>query len=571
MATPDLRVAIVGLGPKGLFALERLLDHTGRGGARASLDVDVFEPHPAPGAGPVYDPRQPAYLRMNIAADQLNLWSADNAAVPPSERLAFTEWRRSQGPVEGLASARYPPRALVGRYLADGFERIRRRVPRGMRLALLPLEVRAAHTDGTSWTVVAADGSTRVYDEVLVTVGHGTGAAPAEPESWPHAASLIPGVFPVARWLTADRVPPGSAAVVRGFALTFLDAALALTEGRGGAFEADAHPHRLRYVPGAGDVGVILPVSRTGRPMLAKPQPELAASVPELEEIARSGSERVLALPEGLDLRVDLLPILADAVAANLLAANPRRPEGERPRRVADAARDWLSTACDGFPPVAAHHAADDVERSLDVGSGLRPPDLPWALGHTWQSLYPALVERLGGTGLSHRAWPAFRRLAAEMERVAFGPPPVNAAKLLALIGAGTIDLDHVRGSRITTTNGVTSIGAGHARRTVDVVVNAVLPGPGVRDSGPGLLERLTADGHARVAPRRRGLEVTRDAACVGRDGRRTPGLSAAGRATEDWVIGNDTLNRSLHPHLDRWAQRIVRAHRAGLPRDEAA
>ncbi len=571
MAIPDLRVAILGLGPKGLFALERLLDHACRRGARTSIHVDAFEPHPVPGAGPVYDPRQPPYLRMNIASDHLSLWSADNAAVPSRERLTFSEWRGSQDLVGRAASARYPPRALVGRYLADGLDRLRRRLPPWVRLELLPLEARAAHTDGTSWTVVAADHSARVYDEVLVTAGHGTWAAPAEPESWPHAAPLVPAVFPVSRWLTAERVPPGAVVVVRGFALTFLDAALALTEGRGGAFEAEDHPYRLRYVPGAADAGVIVPVSRTGRAMLAKPEPELAASVPELEEIARSGRERVLALPRGFDLRKDLLPILADTAAAALLAANRRRPEGERRRRVAEAAGRWLSRACDGFPPVAAHHAAAEVERSLEVGAGLRPPDLPWALGQTWQSLYPGLVARLGGAGLSHHEWPAFRRLAAEMERVAFGPPPVNAAKLLALVGAGRVDLDHAGGSPITTTRGVTSVGAGPARRMVDVVVNAVLPAPGVRGSGSALLAQLTADGHVRVAPRRRGLEITSDAACVGRDGRRTPGLSAIGRATEDWVIGNDTLNRSLHPHVDRWAHRIAVASGRALPRRDAA
>ena len=47
--TGPLRVAIVGLGPKGLFALERLLDHLD-GGPPAV--IDVYEPHRAPGAGP---------------------------------------------------------------------------------------------------------------------------------------------------------------------------------------------------------------------------------------------------------------------------------------------------------------------------------------------------------------------------------------------------------------------------------------------------------------------------------------------------------------------------------------
>ena len=52
--TAPHRVAIVGLGPKGLFALERLLDHARAG---APLQVDIYEPHPAPGAGPELRPR----------------------------------------------------------------------------------------------------------------------------------------------------------------------------------------------------------------------------------------------------------------------------------------------------------------------------------------------------------------------------------------------------------------------------------------------------------------------------------------------------------------------------------
>ena len=94
---PPLRVAILGVGPKGLFALERLLHHAHRAGPAARLQVDLFEPHPAPGAGPVYDPDQPAYLRMNVAASTLNMWGDATRAVSAGERLSFVDWRRAAG------------------------------------------------------------------------------------------------------------------------------------------------------------------------------------------------------------------------------------------------------------------------------------------------------------------------------------------------------------------------------------------------------------------------------------------------------------------------------------------
>jgi diaminopimelate decarboxylase len=67
-----LRVAIIGLGPKGLYALERLV-HLSRSLPEASIQLVVYEPHPVPGAGPWYDPEQPDYLRMNFADELLNI------------------------------------------------------------------------------------------------------------------------------------------------------------------------------------------------------------------------------------------------------------------------------------------------------------------------------------------------------------------------------------------------------------------------------------------------------------------------------------------------------------------
>jgi diaminopimelate decarboxylase len=99
--------------------------------------------------------------------------------------------------------------------------------------------------------------------------------------------------------------------------------------------------------------------------------------------------------------------------------------------------------------------------------------------------------------------------------------------------------------------------------RRVDVVVDAVLPGPGVLPGQDPLLDGLIADGHARVAAGRRGLDVDVDGSCRAIGGGPSRGLAAIGRPTEDSVIGNDTLSRTLHPLSDRWARRVVERTRA--------
>jgi uncharacterized NAD(P)/FAD-binding protein YdhS len=546
-----LRVAIVGLGPKGMFALERLLDHAARAGGDVVIDVDAFEPHPVAGAGPIYDPGQPPYLRMNFAAEQIDIWGRGSTLVPLAEQQSFVSWSRAAA--QACEPGSYPARADVGRYLASGLATMLRHAPPYVDVSVHAARVRAlcrasgsGSGSGSGWTVAGA-AETR-YDEVLIATGHERSWDGALSVGWDGPAA----VFPVEVELSRARVPPGATVAARGFALTFIDAALALTEGRGGRFEARDHPYRLRYLPCGDEVGSILPFSRTGRPLLAKPPP-LAASH---AEIARRGRERVSGLEGTVDLRRDLLPVLAATASASLLAGAGAACE---PARL----RAWLAGAAAGRPLPHGRGPADELDRSLAVGAGLVAPDLPWALGHAWRALYPALVAQLGHGRLTPSDWAAFRRLAGEMERIAFGPSPINAAKLLALVDAGYVDLSHVAGGRLARDGRRMALRSASGGDPIDVVVDAVLPGPGWGGRG-GLLGDLIADGHVHVPAGRRGLDVDADGSCRGRDGSVTTGLAAIGRPTEDSVIGNDTLNPRLHDVADRWAGRVVARARRG-------
>jgi uncharacterized NAD(P)/FAD-binding protein YdhS len=508
-----MRVAIIGFGPKGLFALERLLDHARALEPGARLEIDLFEPHPSPAAGPVYDPAQPAYLRMNFAAELIDMWWPGSHAVPPTARRSFSAWRAAQDEPDDGA---YPSRAQVGRYLSAGFEALLEHAPRSVTVRLRQTAIEDVTPSASGWDLTSCGAHAGSYDEVLVATGHVQGSP-----------------FPADHWLAHDRIPPGATVAVRGFALTFIDTALALTEGR----------------TAADTVAAIVPFSRTGRPMLAKPSPHVAASIPGLASIAARGSDELLALARPVDLRRGLVPILARVVRESLVAAGVE-PDSEP--------GGWLAQAISGVPVPSDLPPAPELERSLAIGAGRAAPDLSWALGHSWRALYPALVARFGGDGLETRDWPAFHHLAAELERVAFGPSPANAGKLLELIRSGRVDLSHVAGGRVAERHGRLFLGSAGRERAVDAVVDAVLPAAGVAVDSHSLAARLVEAGHARVPRFRRGIDVDADGTCIGCDGARSAGLAAIGRPTEDSVIGNDTLSRTLHPLADLWGRRVA-------------
>ena len=509
--------------------------------------MDLFEPSGEPGAGAVYSAAQPPWLRMNFADSLIDAWpEGAGAAVPAHRRESFSEWLGDgDGPTpEGSRGDGYSPRSLVGRYLGDCFAAIWAALPANVEAHLHRARVERIERAGERWRLRSSGAGPALLDcdEVMLAIGHRPRPADAP---WDLGSQGVRVAYPLGEALSEETVPAGAPVFVRGMALTLIDVVLALTEGRGGGFVArDDGSARLTYVPASGEAGTITAVSRSGRPVLVKPDPARIAADHGLAAIVAAGRARLRAR-EGFDPAADIVPELcATAVALHgevLAPAGGDRDPIPSPRTLACWLEDMIASATVAEPATAARR----LSRSWRVAAGQRRPDLRWALGEAWRALYPAIVERGGHGGIEAGAWPGFAALAREMERIAFGPPPVNGAKLMALIDAGKVEFGELADVRDAPPGAVR--------------VDAVLSPPGALESCDDLVDELRAAGAVRAAPGgRRGIEVDRDAGCIGAGGSASRGLSAVGRLTEDWVIGNDTLSRRLHPHPDRWARRVV-------------
>jgi len=511
-------VAIVGGGPRGLYCLERLLSEAAASGTE--LRVDVYEPSGEFGAGAVYATTQPEYLRMNFADALVDAWTDAPTVVADELRCSFSEWCEREG--FGDPSG-YSPRAVVGGYLRACFEAVADAAPDGVEVVRRDRAVTAIEPDGDGWLLLSVEQEHR-YEHVMLTTGH-------RPPPPPGPADPPPVDYPLLQSLERRRFPPGGDVAVRGMALTFIDVALELTEGRGGRFSGDPGGREpLAYEASGAEPGRISGHSRTGRPMLVKPEPGAVLDPDAVAAIAGPGRERLAAL--GDEHFASQLRALVAETAAQLLTA----AEGEQ-------AGDPAALLAGLLDPGAARgeEPAVSIARSWEVACGRRQADGAWALGESWRCLYPALVARGSHGGISDEEWPRFALLAREMERLAFGPPPINGAKLLALIEAGIVRLEQ----------------GGYDDRAVSL--DAVLPAPGAAEACGDLVDLLLERGLIRRAGGgRRGIEIGPDAGCVGATGEPASGLAAAGRLSEDWVIGNDTLNRSLHPHPGRWAEAVI-------------
>lgn len=491
------RVAIIGAGPKALHALERLVAELRV--APAAVQVDTFDPS-TPGAGAAYAPGLDPALLMNLRTGLIDAWPRHGHAAVPRDagHPDLAQWCRRRG----LRADDYLPRAVVGQYLADAWRRVVADAPSGLTILHHRRVIQALEpAEAGTWHLRSQRTLHCPYDEVLLATGHG---APA-----PFDARALPLAELAERRLIA----------VRGAGLTALDLVRGL---------------EARRAQGAGAPHVLL-ISRTGRPLVPKPRPEIDAALRARLD-ARRGALRLELRSAGaieqalIDDASTLLGAPPGLLASALADLRARAPMDQTVAHAAIA--HWLESATSG-------------EREDPV----------LALGAAWRWRYPQIVAQAGAGGLPPAELTAFRELSAAMEPVAFGPPVAALESLRRALDAGWVTLAHAPTRLRGDLDGGVLQRPGLSDIPVDAVVDAVLPAPGIGVSP--LVARLEAQGLATRAPGGRGVRVRRDGTPLLEHGV-LDGLAVIGRATEDWVIGNDTLDRSLHGVAAAWASRVA-------------
>lgn len=358
-------VAIIGGGPRSLWAVEELIDR-----ARAELTVTVFDPHPA-GAGAVYRPDQPTCWRLNVSS-----------SIVRSSVETFGEWCTHRG----IPAEEFPPRAVVGQFLADAWAAAVHRSPANLQLRHLPRLVHAVHqdADGRYQVIVSGEPESAAkiaqarFDEVLVCTGH----AHDHPTALHHRPSAVPvtGLY-----FGADLPTSPRRIGTRGAALSFIDVCLRYPEAE-----------------------TIYPVSRSGRFMEVKPP------LPEFPSYLHAAARTAGSAAEVRKVLIDAALTLGDFAAAQL-------------HHVLDG-EDFTGDAVAEF-----HH-------SLRVARGDAPLHAAGAIGVAFRGLFNNFVDHHAHDGVI----PGFAELARTLERVSFGPPPITAQVLADALDSGQVDTTYL-------------------------------------------------------------------------------------------------------------------------------
>ncbi len=533
-----LRIAIVGLGPWGVCALERVVSTARTRSGLPPLRVDVIEPR-TPGSG-VYDVEQPDYLLLNNPCGQLSLFPFTPDGERPSYGLGLYEWVSAEGyrwrggrlvrdpegdPVE---RHHFLPRRVMGEYLQWFYRALVAGAPRDIEIvhhATSAVDIVPA-PGGES--VVLEQGGTVEADHVIVTSGHTANEESAGRASHPPQRAA----YPVSSYV--ETVEAGQTVAISGLGLVGIDVLIALTEGRGGRFLPDG-AELLRYVPSGREPRIHM-YSRSGLPYTAKSV--TGSDLAGFYEPTICTPEALLALrgsaqgtDRGIDVRSGLLPLLfAEMYVRYYAQAAETAASADEAGRVREALRSaWAEGRFeDERSRMAERYGAFDAEglffghqtryesaadyeqavydalatdlREAQVPNGASPVKAAAEVFRIFRDPIRSVIEYGGPSLESYLDFHADIR--SRINRLVAGPPAIRSQQMLALIHAGILHLPygpapalgHVPGSRTRTRISSTLLRHGHSD-DVDVVIRGHLEEPRLDGSASQLLRALYARG----------------------------------------------------------------------------
>ncbi|MFH8410112.1 FAD/NAD(P)-binding protein [Streptomyces sp. NPDC018019] len=576
-------LAVVGVGPRGLGVLERLVSHCTE--RPFPVTVHLVDPRP-PGPG-FHLADQPDHLLLNTVCAQVTAFADPRMVDGPTATTGpgLYEWCRSrdlrlaadgytvrEGRGREIEPNDYLPRRLLHTYLTWATERIRDAAPACMRLVwhrspALDIRPGAAERE----TVLLADGTAIDADAVFVTVGHHSLYHPERAMAEPR---LVSRPYPLPDVL--DGIAPGERVAVLGMGLTAMDVIASLTLGRGGRHEktADGSGGGLRYVPSGREPLIVL-TNRSGLPSRSRPHlnPGRLRFVPLALTVEELDARRATRDGGRLDFAADVLPLveaemelayyravlggqLADFAAAGAEFARRAGRSGwralldeSRARYGPYPLRDVLGVrAAEGPWAGAQEYArwfADQVAEDLvEARSGLGRSPLKEALEvlRDHRDVLRAAVDPPGLDDVSLDRF--FGAFTSTVNRLVIGPQLDRSAELLSLLDAGVLRLGPGPRPKVLAPSG--NAASWRLESTclerpetveVDHVVAAHVAEPPADQLPGSLLGTLVSSGRVATLARRggsaTGLHVTRDGRGIDSAGAVQPRLYFLGPHTE--------------------------------------
>lgn len=599
------KVAIVGGGPKGLYAFERLSAQLKAHPPADKVEIHIYNRSSFFGAGEIYRTDQPGHLITNTPIGDINMWAKEDPSPVISNPLSLKEWVYLKEGVK-LDEHNYIDRATVGRYLTNGFELIALRLPENVYGKYFIGEVADIYKDREKYALtLKTDSDVEVraerYDHILLATGHPVNRATEQDDNLQSFAEkhegtkFIPFIYPTEYVLL--NIKPGSSVGIKGMGLTFVDAALALTEGKGGYFSRN-HKEKLIYNPSGREPNVIYPFSRSGLPMIPR-KPSIWNTSP-LKFFRKDAFDEDLSKKK-IDFTSQIFPLIKqdmiyafydiklkrfgfkndlstcktfDEVEQSVQEFHEAHPEVKQfdPDIFLSPLRDKIFLEAESFNQYIYDYLNFFIKEA-------RKGELisPWAaVTAVWRKAVPLFCELYSFGGLTPSSQREFdSKYRGMLNRVTFGPAVESADKIVALMESGIVNFEIAENPDLVLDDKsgkfVLISKLYNLRKSIDTLVDARISKVSLPDDRSTLYESLLKRGLITMFKNESdqgsyqpgSISITPEGFVIDENGNTNSDIVVFGTPTEGITYDNDTLSTSRNNFASRWADFISKKYTA--------
>lgn len=574
----NFRVGIIGGGPKGAYSIERLASVWNSYGQAKFLDIVCFNKTADFASGPNYRTDQPDFLLMNYSLGNVDFRTDENEQLiyEGLNLQGFLKRFRKEPEME-VKSSDYCSRAVTGIYLQYCLCKVLESLPPNIRLHLIVDEVTSIEelsaADGLM--VNTQNGMQGRFAEVICCTGHSysfgaklnTLNGSGKPEQI--SGAIIQSVYPVQHLQEGNYA--GKTVAIKGMGLTFVDAVLAITEGKGGRFIRENG--RMSYKPSGKEPKEIIAFSRTGLPMIAR-QNDFRKDGFSLkyftEESAHNFSKH--------DFKLQLLPLIHHEFkyqyVAHLLRANSDlniHPENTLYELEAYAVRlfpDFTSFDLEQFlspklPSKELHNTTlNYLEETVFPENFGALHQSKVAMSALWREIYPIFNKLYSFGKLSGESQRYFdQHYLSRFQRVSYGPPKENMEKIIVLAEAEILGFDLAANPKVLIQHQPAKIKISNEQmkhpKIVNLLIDARIPKSRGFATQPEYIKKLVKNMGVDFFTNENYKTGCLEMDTAGRL-KKLKNISFYGLPTEGWTLDNESLSRSNNNFLAAWAKQIV-------------
>jgi len=566
------KLAIIGLGPRGLYALENLLEQLSK--SNKVVDIIVFENSEQLGAGYVWHDAQPDSNWINITERALSgiekrpeITYADIVIEPfPS----YHDWCNFSLKPSEIDT--FPPRNKLGKYLVERYSSIEKTVKNLATFNLIKSEVKSINYSDNYKIEIKTANKAWICDDVLLTIGHQPTELSEQLHMWKsHVTNqnelrLYDTPYPISE-LSNIKNNTGLTIGIRGFGLGMIDVMRYLVINNYGNFKVvDNATLETVYYKVKKQQLTLIPFSLDGLPLVPKPlnetidnwykptKQELEFFKAEIETVAQSEIS-----PKGINFLIAPMAKIASRIFMDL------NENAVAHKLTATAIEvkilNWLADANyqDKLLQDEKIPTEQLIQAYINMALGKVPVSLDFCIGQVWRHCQPTLYKAFSHPKLNNDIIKKVIDLDERSKRYSYGPPIESMQQILALIDANVLSLAFVNDPKINLiSNGWHLTNSKEKSIVCTVMINSILDEPKILDIKTFLVKNLLNNKLIQPIHSELGIETSADGYVISPADKPNLPIAVLGRLAKGSVIGVDAILECFGPRIVDWAKAYV-------------